>query len=336
MKSLVCESPGVLRLEERSQPTRKNDEVLIRIRRVGICGTDMHIFQGTQPYLSYPRVMGHELSGEVVESPQGSTLAAGDIVYIMPYMSCGHCVACKQGKTNCCTNIQVLGVHCDGGLAEFIAVPEEFVFKTEGITVDQAAMIEFLAIGAHAVRRSGDTAGKQVLVVGAGPIGLATALFSRLNGGVVTLLDARDDRLEFARTQLGFGQTVPVGPDDMERLADITHGDFFDVVFDATGNRNAMERGFSLLAHGGTYVFVSIVRGDITFNDPEFHKRETTLLGSRNATVEDFAVVVEAMKAGDIPTSLLNTHRAKLTDLPDVMTAWIDPQARVIKALVEC
>jgi 2-desacetyl-2-hydroxyethyl bacteriochlorophyllide A dehydrogenase len=325
-----------LRVEERSQPTRKSDEVLIRIRRVGICGTDMHIFQGTQPYLSYPRVMGHELAGEVVEGPQGSALAAGDIVYIMPYMSCGHCVACKQGKTNCCTNIQVLGVHCDGGLAEFIAVPEQFVFKTEGITVDQAAMIEFLAIGAHAVRRCGDTAGKNVLVVGAGPIGLATALFSRLNGGLVTLLDARDDRLEFARTQLGFEQTVRVGPDDMERLSGITNGDFFDIVFDATGNRNAMERGFSLLAHGGTYVFVSIVRGDITFNDPEFHKRETTLLGSRNATVEDFEVVVDAMKAGDIPTGLLNTHRAKLTDLPDVMPAWIDPQARVIKALVEC
>jgi len=336
MKSLVCESPGVLRVEERSRPTRQADEVLIRIRRVGICGTDMHIFQGTQPYLSYPRVMGHELAGEVVEFPEGSPLAAGDIVYVMPYMSCGDCVACNQGKTNCCTNIQVLGVHCDGGLAEFIAVPEEFVFKTEGVTVDQAAMIEFLAIGAHAVRRSGLAAGKNVLVVGAGPIGLASALFSRLHGGQVTLLDSRDDRLEFARSQLGFEQVVRVGDGDTGRLADITAGQFFDIVFDATGNRVAMERGFGLLAHGGTYVLVSIVRGDITFNDAEFHKRETSLLGSRNATVEDFAAVVEAMKAGDIPTHLLNTHRAKLTDLPDLMPAWLDPQAGVIKALVEC
>jgi len=173
MKSIVCDTPGSLRMEQGAVPVPAEGEVLLRIRRVGICGTDMHIFRGTQPFLSYPRVMGHELSGHIHSAPAGSRLAAGDQVYVMPYLSCGTCVACRQGKTNCCTRIEVLGVHRDGGMTEYLALPERFVFKTEGISLDDAAMIEFLAIGAHAVKRGAVDAGKRVLVVGA--FGLAWA-----------------------------------------------------------------------------------------------------------------------------------------------------------------
>lgn len=336
MKSLVCESPGVLKMAQRAMPERAPDEVLIRVRRVGICGTDMHIFEGTQPYLNYPRVMGHELAGEVVEAPAGSGLAAGDVVYVMPYMSCGDCVACRQGKTNCCTRIQVLGVHCDGGLVEYLAVPAQFAFKTEGITLDQAAMIEFLAIGAHAVRRGAVAAGQRVLVVGAGPIGIAVALFAGLHGAIVTVLDTRADRLAFCREVLKVAHAVSAGPDDREALSALTGGDFFDTVFDATGNPKAMERGFELVAHGGSYVLVSIVRGAISFSDPEFHKREMSLLGSRNATRADFAEVVAAMRAGLVPTAALNTHRAGIDDLALMLPQWLLPSAGVIKAIVEC
>ena len=336
MKSLVCESPGVLRMAQRAMPVRAPGEVLIRVRRVGICGTDMHIFQGTQPYLNYPRVMGHELAGEVVEAPDGSGMLAGDIVYVMPYMSCGDCVACRKGKTNCCTRIQVLGVHCDGGLVEYLSVPAQFVFKTEGISLDEAAMIEFLAIGAHAVRRAAVQPGQRVLVVGAGPIGIAVALFAGLHGATVSVLDTRADRLEFCRAVLQVAQVVTLGPGDIEQLAAQTGGDFFDTVFDATGNPTAMQRGFEFVAHGGTYVLVSIVRGEISFSDPEFHKRETSLLGSRNATREDFAAVVAAMRAGLVPTSALNTHRTTIDELSAMLPLWLAPSAGVIKAIVEC
>jgi 2-desacetyl-2-hydroxyethyl bacteriochlorophyllide A dehydrogenase len=335
MKSIVCEGPGELRLRLGPVPTAAAGEVLLRVRRIGVCGTDMHIFRGTQPYLAYPRVMGHELSGEVVTAPAGSDLLPGDGVFVMPYLSCGDCVACRKGKTNCCTRIQVLGVHRDGGMAEYLAVPAQFVLKTEGISLDDAAMLEFLAIGMHAVRRGAVQAGQRVLVVGAGPIGVAAALFSALEGAQVTVLDARADRLGFCRDVLQVAHAVTAGEGDREALAAITDGDFFDVVFDATGNIKAMERGLDFVAHGGTYVLVSIVPERISFADPEFHKRETTLLGSRNATVDDFRAVLAAMKAGRVPTRAMNTHRATLDEFIDALPQWMDPASGVIKAIVE-
>jgi 2-desacetyl-2-hydroxyethyl bacteriochlorophyllide A dehydrogenase len=338
MKTVLCEQPGSLALVQRPEPVAGPDEVRLRVRSVGICGTDIHIFGGTQPYLSYPRVMGHELSGEVLSAPAGSGLVPGDVAYVMPYLSCGECIACRRGKTNCCTRIQVLGVHCDGALVEFLCVPQRFVRKVEGIGFDEAAMIEFLAIGAHTVRRArgqGELRGRRALVVGAGPIGLAVALFAQLHGAEVTMLDTREDRLAFARQHLRVAHTLAVGEGDRETLSALTGGEFFDAVFDATGNARAMERGLQFVAHGGCYVWVSIVADAIALPDPEFHKRETTLLASRNATIDDFEEVVAAMRAGQVPTRALNTHRATLDALPEVFATWTQPQAGVVKAIVQ-
>ncbi len=334
MLTITCETPGRLITETREKPTRAEGEVLVRVRRIGVCGTDLHIFSGNQPYLAYPRVMGHELAGTVEEAPEGSTLSTGDAVYIIPYLSCGECHACRKGKTNCCSRIQVLGVHRDGGMTEYLSLPERFVCKAEGISLDQAAMVEFLAIGAHAVRRGAVENGQAVLVVGAGPIGIAVAIFARLRGARVIMLDTREDRLAFARANLGVAETVKAGEGDRERLSELTSGDFFDVVFDATGSPKAMERGFSLVGHGGAYVLVSIVASDISFNDPEFHKRETTLLGSRNATPEDFETVVAALRAGDVPSDALLTHGMALSEVPERFAGLLDPAAGVIKAMV--
>ncbi|MFC3683141.1 zinc-binding alcohol dehydrogenase family protein [Hydrogenophaga luteola] len=335
MLTVVCETPGTLLAQDRPMPERGPHDVLLRVKRVGVCGTDLHIFTGKQPYLSYPRVMGHELSGIVEVAPDGSTLRAGDTVYVMPYLSCGSCIACRAGKTNCCTNIQVLGVHRDGAFTEYLTVPQAFVHKAEGVSLDQAAMVEFLAIGAHAVRRSGLNAGQRVLVVGAGPIGMAAMIFAQLRGASVTALDGRQDRVDFCTSALGIHAGVPLGEGDEEQLAKLTDGEFYDVVFDATGNPQAMERGFKFVAHGGSYVLISVVSANITFSDPEFHKREMTLMGSRNATTEDFRTVLDAMRAGQIPDSL-NTHRLALADVPTRFQNLLDPTAGVIKAIVEC
>jgi 2-desacetyl-2-hydroxyethyl bacteriochlorophyllide A dehydrogenase len=334
MLAIFCDKPGLLSAKELPKPHRGEGEVLLRIRRIGVCGTDLHIFTGNQPYLSYPRIMGHELSGTVEEAPDGSALSAGDIVTIIPYMSCGHCNACLKGKSNCCRNIGVLGVHRDGGMVEYLSVPQQFVLKANGLSLDQAAMTEFLAIGAHAVRRGAVEKGQNVLIVGAGPIGMAVAVFAVLNGATVTMIDSRDDRLTFCKAQLGVSNVVTLGEGDKERLSEITDGNFFDAVFDATGNPKAMERGFSFVGHGGSYVLVSIVASDISFNDPEFHKRETTLLGSRNATLEDFEVVLEAQRAGKVPEALI-THRMTLADVPAHFADLTNPKAGVIKAMVE-
>ncbi|MFM0061082.1 zinc-binding alcohol dehydrogenase family protein [Paraburkholderia phytofirmans] len=336
MLTVICETPGVLRAETRSKPLRERGEVLLRVRRVGVCGTDLHIFTGNQPFLSYPRVMGHELSGTVEEADADSGLTVGDPVYVMPYLSCGRCIACRNGKTNCCVNIQVLGVHRDGALTEYLSLPREFVHKADGITLDQAAMIEFLAIGAHAVRRADVQSGQRVLVVGAGPIGMAAMIFARLRGATVTALDTRLDRLDFCAGQIKVAATVQIGEADADELAKLTGGEFFDVVFDATGNPAAMERGFEFIAHGGKYVLISVVRDKITFSDPEFHKREATLIGSRNATAEDFETVLKAMRAGQVPDAALNTHRMKLADVPAEFSKLLEPSAGVVKAIVEC
>ena len=335
MRSLVCREPGALVLEERPKPVRGADEVLIRIRRVGICGTDIHIFNGRQPYLSYPRVMGHEFAGEVEAAPGDSGFQPGERVTVMPYLSCGHCSACGAGKTNCCVNLEVLGVHRDGALADYVSVPARFVMRVDGLTLDEAAMIEFLAIGAHAVGRADVQADERVLVVGSGPIGLAAALFAKLRGGQVTVLDGRSDRLDFARQSICVAHAVLLSDETPARLSELTDGEYFDVVFDATGNSKAMEAGFRYVAHGGKYALISVVTSDITFSDPEFHKRETTLLACRNATQGDFDTVMAAMRAGQVPTAAFASHRTTLDEMTATLEKWIEPESHVIKALVE-
>ncbi len=335
MRAILCCKPKVLEIVDRPMPEPKPGEALVRIRRIGVCGTDMHIYEGNQPYFAYPRVMGHELSGEIVEASQDSKFKAGDPVYIVPYLHCGHCIACRAGRTNCCTSLKVLGVHVDGGMCEFLAVPESHLFKAEGITLDEAAMVEFLAIGAHAVARARIEPGQRTLVVGTGPIGVGVALFAQLNGADVTVIDGREDRLSFCTATLGITHAVKLGPDDAEDLKAITGGEFFHHVFDCTGSPKAMERGFSFVSHGGTYVLVSIVQGNISFNDPEFHKRETTLLSSRNATLADFETVMVAMRDGKVPARAINTHRASLWEVAEKMPEWISPETGTIKALLE-
>ena len=336
MDVVICQHPGALKVEQRPVPTPAPDEVLVRVRRVGMCGTDMHIFRGVQPFLTYPRVMGHEISGEAVQLPEGSSLRPGEPVYVVPYLSCGQCSACRKDRPNCCKALEVLGVHRDGALAQYVCVPERFVFSARGVSLNDAAMIEFLAIGAHAVRRSGVRSDQRVLVCGSGPIGIACALFSKLRGSEVTVIDVRPERLSLCREKLGIDHALKLAPDIEARLLSISGDDMFDVVFDATGNAGAMEAGFLYIAHGGTYVLVSVVSAEITFSDPEFHKREATLMASRNATAEDFEFVIECIRAGRIPMAHLHTHSAPLVELPERFAEWLNPEAKVIKALVEC
>jgi 2-desacetyl-2-hydroxyethyl bacteriochlorophyllide A dehydrogenase len=295
----------------------------------------MHIFKGTQPYLSYPRVMGHELAGEVVDAPAKTDLSPGDQVCVMPYFSCGGCVACRKGRPNCCVHMQVLGVHRDGGLAQYISVPAAFVIKAEGVSLDEAAMVEFLAIGAHAIARASPQPNDRILIVGAGPIGMAVILFAKRRGATVTVLDSRTDRLEFCCEVLGADHVVAVGPTADQALIEISENEGYDIVFDASGSAEAMSKGFDYVCHAGKYALISIVPQNITFSDPEFHKREMTLLGCRNATHEDFAFVLECLRQQTIPARAFNTHRAALSDLPDVFPAWLNPAEKVIKAIVE-
>lgn len=326
MQCGVCVEPGRMTLETRPLPLEAPEGwVLVDIAAIGICGTDYHIFEGKHPFLDYPRVIGHELSGYIAEGPD-----AGQLVVVNPYVSCGTCRACRRDKPNCCASIEVLGVHRDGGMCARIAVPAVNLYPADGLTAQEAAMVEFLAIGAHAVARSGLEPGDLVLVTGAGPIGLGTAIFARLAGAEVHLMDLSPSRLDLARERLGFASLHLPG-DDLLAGA-LAEG--FDVVFDATGNAKAIEAGFPLLAHGGSTVLVSVVKDEIRFADTEFHKREARIIGSRNALRADFDRVMAAMREGHIPTASLASPTLPLADLPARFPGFVSNREDLIKVVV--
>jgi 2-desacetyl-2-hydroxyethyl bacteriochlorophyllide A dehydrogenase len=334
MKAVVCTKPGEIGVQDVPAPEGVEEGmVMLKVQRVGLCGTDFHIYGGKHPYLEYPRIMGHELSGEVAAVREGSRFAKGDGVIVNPYLPCQECVACRRGKFNCCVNISVLGVHDHGGMCEFMVVPELALYPAGGLTPDQGAMVEFLAVGAHSVRRAVVEAGQRVLVVGIGPIGLGAALIARLEGAEVTVLDSNEARVAKACEDFGFAQAVVLSATAKRELADFTDGEFFDAVIDATGNAKAIEAGFELVAHGGAYVLVSVVKENITFSDPEFHKREMSLLGSRNATREDFEYVIARIENGELPTDKLHTHSCDLGELPARLPEWSASPDQVIKAI---
>lgn len=324
----VVEEPGLFSVEQRPVlEAAPVGWVLVDICAVGLCGTDYHIFEGKHPFLEYPRVIGHELSGRIAAA--SGEWQQGDLVVINPYLACGTCHACRRQKPNCCEYIEVLGVHRDGGLTQRIAVPSENLIAATGLTAQQAAMVEFLAIGAHAVNRSGLTDADKVLVTGAGPIGIGAALFARLMGADVALLDLDPKRLAMARDRFGFD-------DSFTSVSDALEGnDGYDVVFDATGHKGAIEAGFPLIAHGGSYVLVSVVKDDISFSDPEFHKREMRLIGSRNALSQDFAWVMRAIREGAIDTDALCSEVISLPDLPNRFAELAADRGGIIKIIVD-
>jgi 2-desacetyl-2-hydroxyethyl bacteriochlorophyllide A dehydrogenase len=335
MKAVVCVSPGNLTLVSRpAAGTPVAGWALVKVSHVGICGTDYHIFEGNHPFLAYPRVMGHEVSGTILSVGDGVLLSVGQEVVVNPYLACGACVSCRQDKPNCCVKIEVLGVHRDGAMCEELLVPAANLYPADGLSLADAAGVEFLAIGAHAVRRSLAGQGKRSLVIGAGPIGLGTALFARIAGQDVTLLDVSGERLDFAQRELGFSVVYDPRGSAGDRVLERTAGEGFDVVFDATGNARSIEAAFTLVAHGGALVMVSVVKDDITFSDPEFHKREMMLISSRNATRVDFEHVSASILSGSIPIEKLITHHTTLEDSPRDIARWAHEKSGLIKAVI--
>lgn len=335
MKAIVCEQVEQFTYVEVEQPTVGAGEALVRIKRIGICGTDLHAFKGNQPFFSYPRILGHELAGYVEELGEGVTgLTVGDLVSVVPYLHCGHCIACRNRKTNCCIDMKVLGVHIDGGMRECVSLPVSHLIKGNGLTLDQAAMLEPFSIGAHAVRRSELYAGETALVIGAGPIGLGVMVLAKRRGATVIAMDINEERLAFCKDWAGVDHTVNALELPKEKLAELTNGEFPTVVYDATGNTRSMTDSFGLVAHGGKLVYVGLVKADIAFHDPDFHKREMTLMGSRNATMEDFDTVRSAFQEGLIDIEQYITHRASFEEMVDQFETWLKPESKVIKAMV--
>ena len=336
MKKLTCISPGNFEYGESERPSLTRDHAILKIKRIGICGTDLHAFEGTQPYFNYPRILGHELAAELVEVDGRNDFKQNEITTFIPYFNCGTCIACRNGRPNCCVSLQVSGVHIDGGMVEYLSVPSYSLVHGDGLDVDSLTLIEPLSIGAHGVRRAGIKAGEFVLVVGAGPIGLGTMEFARIAGGQVIALDLVDSRLQFCKQKLKIPFTINGSSSNvLEQLKEITHGDMPTVVMDATGSLGAIKGAFNFMSHGGRYVLIGLQKEMISFSHPEFHKREATLMSSRNATREDFDHVISSIKNGSINPTTYITHRVGFDQVKDQFASWLNPATGVIKAMVE-
>jgi len=306
MKAIQLKEPGRFEQIAIDEPAKPGaGEALVRVHRVGVCGTDISGYLGKMPFYSYPRIPGHELGVEVLEvGPDVVNVKAGDRCSVEPYMNCQRCFACRRGGVNCCENLQVLGVHTDGGLRPRFVLPARKLHKSERLTLDQLALVETLGIGCHAVNRGDPKAGENVLVVGAGPIGLSVIEFVKLTGATLTVLDLNQQRLDFCKRQMGVQHTIRFIDDAtvLQAMKDQTDGALYPVVFDATGSPKSMCNAFNYVAHTGRLVFVGIVVNEVSFSDPLFHRREMTLFASRNALPGDFDRIIKLIEDGKIDT----------------------------------
>lgn len=325
-----------IEIEEPQAPAA--GEALVRVHRVGICGTDISGYLGKMPFFRYPVIPGHELGVEVLEVGAGVTnVRPGDRCSVEPYLNNPDSFASRHGHGNCCEDLQVLGVHRDGGLREAFALPARKLHKSRTLSMEQLALVETLAIGCHAVDRGGLSEGEQALVIGAGPIGLSIIEFLKLAGAVITVLDLNEQRLRFCRHTMGADHTVTLSPDGShaQQLAQITQGHGFTCVLDATGSNTSMSSALKYVAHTGRLVFLGITTGEIRFLHPLMHRKEATLLASRNALPDDFQRIIRFLEEGHIDTRPWITHRTSFEALIQHFPSYTLPETGVIKAIVE-
>jgi 2-desacetyl-2-hydroxyethyl bacteriochlorophyllide A dehydrogenase len=326
MKALCLTQPERLEFIELPQASLPGaGEALVAIHAIGICGTDISGYLGKMPFIECPRILGHELGVEVLALGRGVThLKPGDHCSVEPYLNCGHCHSCQHGKTNCCESLRVLGVHCDGGMRERMILPAHKLHPANALSFEQLALVETLAIGCHAVNRAAISSSDEVLIIGAGPIGLTVLEFARLTGAPITILEVNESRRAFVQQHAPGVRVVESLPD--EPCA--------QVVFDATGHAGSMAQALHLARFTGRLIYVGITKEPVFLNDPLFHRRELTLLASRNAIASDFPRILSLIASGQIDTRPWITHRCTLSELPERMPDWVKPSSRVVKAMV--
>jgi alcohol dehydrogenase len=340
MKAIQLEQPKHFRVIEVPEPEKPGvGEALVRVSRVGICGTDYSGYLGKMPFFSYPRSPGHELGVEVVAVGEGvSNVKAGDRAAVEPYINCQKCYSCTRGHTNCCENHQTLGVHCDGGLRRLFTVPARKLHVSTKLTFEQLALVETLGIGQHAINRANPRADETVFVIGAGPIGLAALEFARLAGSRVIVMDLLPQRLKFVREKMGVSETIHskgVLADDVKTLADMTGGKLGNVVVDATGSAKSMNVAYHFVGFAGRLVWVGITQDELHFTQPLMHRREMTFLASRNALSHEFTRIIQLIEDGKLDTRPWITHRAPMDAMIGAFTNWLKPETGVVKAMVE-
>ena len=339
MKAIRLEEPKNFQYVSVPDPGQPGPgQVLVRTHRMGVCGTDLSGWLGKFPFFRYPRIPGHELGVEVLAVGDGVTrVAPGDRCSVEPYINCGHCFACRRNQGNCCCSLDVIGVMIDGGLCERFLIRADKLHPSQKLSYEQLALVETLAIGCHATDRGAAKKGDHVLIIGAGPIGLATLEFTRLTGATVTVMDMVPSRLQFCRDNYGVRHTIQSNGDgsELEQMRSVTDGDMYFVVTDATGNKHSMSSALKYVAHTGALVYVGITTEEVTFLHPTLHRPEMTLKASRNAMPSDFTRIIRLIEDGTINTTPWITHRTPFQNMVEEFESFTRPETGVLKAIVD-
>lgn len=336
MKYIICDKPGQINLKTKNIPRLKKYYVLVEIRRVGICGTDLHAFKGDQPYFNYPRILGHELAGVVLKKNESkSSLKIGEKVVVIPYIECGDCDACKIKLFNCCEKINVIGVHSDGGLQEKIAVPAKNLISVNSLSFDEIALIEPLSIGYHALKRAKIKSADKILVIGCGPIGIGIISLALSFGCEVIATDYNLKRLEYVKNNFSKVKIIETNKNLKNDIQLTNKGSLVDKVFDATGNKIAIESSQYYVRHGGKLILVGIYKNNICFSHPDIHKKEIQIICSRNATKNDFKSIIKFLKKREFPSKSFITKKVSFDNLPSDFKSFYSKEKLLIKAMVE-
>ncbi|MEM7452864.1 MAG: zinc-binding alcohol dehydrogenase family protein [Planctomycetota bacterium] len=339
MKAIQLVQPQQFEIVDVAAPSSPGPgEALVATRRMGICGTDYSCYLGKFPFFDYPRIPGHELGVEVLEVGEGvNNVKTGDRCSVEPYMHCGECYACRKGSFNCCQNLSVIGVMQNGGLCERFLIRADKLHPATRLSFEQLALVETLAIGCHASDRGESQEEEHVLIIGAGPIGLATLEFVRLTGAVITVMDMQQERLEFCRKNYGIENTVQFKGDETElaQMLEITDGDKYAVVIDATGHNVSMSNALNFVAPTGTLVYVGITTQEVTFPHPLMHRPEMTIKAARNALPGDFTRIISLIEDGTVNTDPWVTHRTSFDSVIEDFPSFLKPDSGVLKAVIE-
>ncbi len=324
MRALQLQAPGQLKTIHMAEPPAPRDgQVLLRIQRVGLCGTDLSSYRGKNPLFAYPRIPGHEIAAtiEALSETVGPEWHTGQPVAVMPQANCGRCTACRAQRPNACRDNQTYGVQRDGGLVEYLLAPAHKLLAGDGLDAATLALVEPFSIGFHAVSRGRIVAGERVAILGCGGVGLGAIAAALARGAEVLAVDVDQEKLRRCQ-QMGARHAVPAGDAAREQLLDLTRGEGPDVVIEAAGRADTYALALETAAFAGRVVCIGYAPGLAPLETRYFVQKELDWLGARNALPEDFAAALQWLRANPRRVPEIVTHTVTMEQTPQILAAW--------------
>jgi 2-desacetyl-2-hydroxyethyl bacteriochlorophyllide A dehydrogenase len=334
MKALVMTEPGAVAVETVADAVVSNDEVLLKVRLIGLCGTDLNSYRGKNPLVSFPRIPGHEVAATVAEASKGHPeFPVGMDVTLSPYFGCGRCPACLRKRPNACQFNETLGVQRNGAMTEYIAVPAEKLYAAR-LSIKELCLVEPLTVGLHAVGRGRVTAQDSVAVFGCGGVGLGAVAASGFRGAQTIAVDLDDAKLAIAQ-KAGATHTINTSREPLhERLLELTGGRGPDVIIEAIGLPQTFRSAVDEVAFTGRVVYIGYAKEPVAYETRLFVQKELDILGSRNALPEDFREVISMLEQGRFPVEETVSAIVPLEQAPEMLAAWSDAPSRFSKIMV--